>query len=61
MQQLREHYEIEKELASSLRNASRDERSVLYSSNIFRTFHVSLRGGLCRLPCLHRAQAQVAG
>ena len=32
MQQLREHYEIEKELASRLRNASREERRVLYSS-----------------------------
>ena len=32
MQQLREHYEIEKELASRLRNASREARSVLYSS-----------------------------
>jgi len=32
MQQLREHYEIEKELASRSRNASREERRVLYSS-----------------------------
>ena len=32
MQQLREHYEVEKELAFRLRNASREERSVLYSS-----------------------------
>jgi len=50
MQQITEHYEIEKELASRLRNASREERSVLYSSDISRTFHVSLRGILCRLP-----------
>jgi SAM-dependent methyltransferase len=32
IQQLREHYEIEKELASRLYNASREERRVLYSS-----------------------------
>jgi SAM-dependent methyltransferase len=32
MQQLREHYEIEKELASRLRSASQEERRVLYSS-----------------------------
>lgn len=30
--QLREHYEIEKELANRLRNASRQERRLLYSS-----------------------------
>ena len=32
IQQLREHYEIEKELASKLRNASKEERRALYSS-----------------------------
>jgi hypothetical protein len=39
MQQLREHYEIEKELASRLRNASREERRVLYSSLYDELFH----------------------
>ena len=29
--QIREHYEIEKELAAELRRASRDERRLLYS------------------------------
>jgi SAM-dependent methyltransferase len=32
MEQIREHYEIEKELANRLRNASRQERRYLYSS-----------------------------
>jgi len=32
MEQLREHYEIEKKLASRLRNASRQERGYLYAS-----------------------------
>ena len=32
MEQLREHYEIEKELASRLHNASRQERQYMYSS-----------------------------
>ena len=32
IEQIREHYEIEKELANRLRNASRQERRYLYSS-----------------------------
>lgn len=32
MKQLKEHYEIEKELANRLRNANREERGYLYSS-----------------------------
>lgn len=32
LEQIREHYEIEKELAAKLRNASRQERRCLYSS-----------------------------
>jgi SAM-dependent methyltransferase len=61
IEQLREHYEIEKDLASRLQNASRQERRYLYSSLYDEMFkRVPLHPQLTRKSSLEKTQLIVS-